>query len=48
MNDAPATEAPVKKSFGRRVLGGFIEFAVIIIGALIISTLLRGFVAQMF
>lgn len=37
-----------KKSFGRRVLGWFAEGAIIIIGALIISTLLRTFVAQMF
>lgn len=36
------------KSFGRRVLGWVAEGTVIIIGALIISTLLRSFVAQMF
>lgn len=48
MDDAPATEAPGKKSFSRRILGVFTEFAVIVIGALIISALLRGFVAQMF
>ncbi|RRD03961.1 signal peptidase I [Arachnia propionica] len=33
---------------GRRVLGGLGEIAVIVVGALIISTLLRSFVAQMF
>ncbi len=48
MDDAPAREAPSKKSFGRRVFGVFTEFTIIIIGALIISTLLRSFVAQMF
>lgn len=36
------------KSFARRVLGWLAEGAIIIIGALIISTLLRTFVAQMF
>ncbi|MDO5737264.1 MAG: signal peptidase I [Propionibacteriaceae bacterium] len=37
-----------RKSFGRRVLGFLSEAAIIIIGALIISTLLRTFVGQMF
>ena len=41
------TKAP-QKSFGRRALGWLSEGAIIIIGALIISTLLRSFVAQMF
>ncbi len=46
--ETPPKEAAPKKSFGRRVLGIFIEFTITIIGALIISTLLRSFVAQMF
>lgn len=37
-----------RRSLGRRVLGGVGEIAVIIVGALVISTLLRSFVAQMF
>jgi len=37
-----------RKPIGRRVLGWLAEGTIIIIGALIISTLLRGFVAQMF
>ncbi|WP_407703314.1 signal peptidase I [Tessaracoccus antarcticus] len=37
-----------QKSFGRRALGWLSEGAIIVIGALIISTLLRSFVAQMF
>lgn len=37
-----------EKSFGRRALGWLGEGAIIIVGALVISTLLRGFVAQMF
>ncbi len=37
-----------KKSFTRRALGWIAEGAIIIVGALIISTLLRTFVAQMF
>lgn len=48
VHDDPTAKAFGKKSFGRRVLGVFTELAVIIIGALIISTLLRVFVAQMF
>ena len=44
--DQPA--AATRKSFGRRALGLLSEGAIIIIGALIISTLLRTFVAQMF
>lgn len=39
---------PARKTLGRRVLGWLAEGAIIIIGALIISTLLRTFVAQMF
>ena len=46
--DAARKQAPHKKSVGRRALGVVTEFAFIIIGALIISTLLRTFVAQMF
>lgn len=45
---SPAKEASAKKSPARRVLGMFFEFAIIIIGALILSSLLRTFVAQMF
>ncbi|MDO5067162.1 MAG: signal peptidase I [Propionibacteriaceae bacterium] len=41
-------ESKAPRSLGRRVLGGVGEIAVIIIGALVISTLLRSFVAQMF
>ncbi|MGO1385227.1 MAG: signal peptidase I [Arachnia sp.] len=37
-----------RKSVGRRALGWLAEGTIIIIGALIISTLLRSFVAQMF
>lgn len=46
--NADTIQAPQKKSPGRRVLGVLTEFTIIIIGALIISTLLRTFVAQMF
>lgn len=48
VHDVPRVEVPQKKSLGRRVLGMLTEFTIIIIGALIISTLLRSFVAQMF
>ncbi len=48
MDDAHSEEALSKKSFGRRVFGVVTEFTIIIIGALIIATLLRSFVAQMF
>ena len=48
VDDAPVKEAPGKKSFGRRVFELFTESVIIIIGALVISTLLRSFVAQMF
>lgn len=41
-------EAPQKKSLSRRIVGILTEFIIIIVGALIISTLLRTFVAQMF
>lgn len=47
--DGNSTPAEVKrKSAGRRALGWLAEGTIIIIGALIISTLLRSFVAQMF
>ena len=36
------------RSFPRRFFGGVGEIAIILVGALLISTLLRGFVAQMF
>lgn len=36
------------KSFPRKILGALGEISVIIVGALVISTLLRSFVAQMF
>lgn len=42
-----ATDAK-QKSFGRRVLGWLGEGLIIVVGALVISTLLRSFVAQMF
>ncbi|MCC2593238.1 signal peptidase I [Tessaracoccus sp. OS52] len=45
--EAPRRAAK-ERSFGRRALGWLGEGAVILIGALVISTLLRGFVAQMF
>lgn len=48
VDDTPLKEESQKKSLGRRVFGVFTEFTIIIIGALIISTLLRTFVAQMF
>ncbi len=48
VDDRPRRSEPATKSFGRRALGWLSEGAIIIIGALIISTLLRGFVAQMF
>ena len=48
VEETPPTEAFPKKSLGRRALSLFTEFAIIVIGALIISTLLRTFVAQMF
>ena len=41
-----AQEKP--RSFNRRFFSGVGEIAVILVGALLISTLLRGFVAQMF
>lgn len=59
-DDQPGVEEPAesptprraaaeeKKSFGRRVLGWLGEGVIIVVGALVISTLLRGFVAQMF
>ncbi len=47
-NPRRAEVKPRHKSFGRRVLGWLAEGTIIIIGALIISTLLRSFVAQMF
>ena len=48
VHDQPRGAESTRKSFGRRALGWLSEGAIIIIGALIISTLLRGFVAQMF
>ncbi len=48
VGDDPRRAGATKKSFGRRVLGWLAEGTIIIIGALIISTLLRTFVAQMF
>ncbi|MGV8847708.1 signal peptidase I [Tessaracoccus sp.] len=44
----PDTVELKQKSFVRRALSWLSEGALIIVGALIISTLLRGFVAQMF
>lgn len=44
----PKRAAEEKKSFGRRALGWLGEGAIIVVGALVISTLLRSFVAQMF
>lgn len=46
--DRPRRLGKSEKSFGRRTLGWLFEAAIIIVGALIISTLLRTFVAQMF
>lgn len=47
--EAPARRAvPVRRSAARRLLGWLGEVLVIIVGALVISTLLRTFVAQMF
>ncbi len=48
VDDQPQRATVTKKSLGRRALGLLSEGAIIIIGALIISTLLRTFVAQMF
>lgn len=48
VEDRPQRAAATRKSPLRRVLGWLSEGAIIIIGALIISTLLRSFVAQMF
>lgn len=48
MADSPKRAASRPRSFGRRLLGWIGEGAIILIGALVISTLLRGFVAQMF
>lgn len=48
VRDTLPKEVAQKKSPARRILGVFTEFAIVIIGALIISTLLRTFVAQMF
>ncbi len=47
-DDSPSRAGVKRQSFGRRVLGWLAEGTVIIVGALIISTLLRTFVAQMF
>ena len=44
----PRRVGVTRKSLGRRSLGWLSEVAIIIVGALIISTLLRSFVAQMF
>ena len=46
--DHPRRGETTRKPLGRRALGWLSEGALIIIGALIISTLLRSFVAQMF
>ncbi len=52
MTDTPRhaeeSQEPKSKSLGRRFLGGAVEIAAIVVGALVISTLLRTFVAQMF
>ncbi len=48
VDEGPRRADVQPKSFGRRVLGWLAEGAIIVIGALIISTLLRTFVAQMF
>lgn len=48
VEETPLKETVATKSLGRRAMGLFTEFAIIVIGALIISTLLRTFVAQMF
>ena len=48
VDDNPGPAGATQKSFGRRALGWLTEVTIIIIGALIISTLLRTFVAQMF
>ncbi|MDO5678035.1 MAG: signal peptidase I [Propionibacteriaceae bacterium] len=47
---APAEGAPEQKpvTFGRRVLGWLTEGVLIIVGAIVIATLLRTFVGQMF
>lgn len=44
----PEPSAPERRSLPRRALGWLGEGALIIVGALVISTLLRSFVAQMF
>lgn len=45
-NESPA--APQRPSFGRRVLGWLTEGVLILVGAIVIATLLRTFVGQMF
>lgn len=47
-DESPRRAAPQPRPFWRRALGWLGEGAIIIVGALIISTLLRSFVAQMF
>ncbi|HMR47988.1 MAG TPA: signal peptidase I [Arachnia sp.] len=44
--DADTPQQPL--SFGRRVLGWLAEAAIIVVGAIVIATLLRTFVGQMF
>ncbi|MDO5094858.1 MAG: signal peptidase I [Propionibacteriaceae bacterium] len=44
----PEESAPKPRSVGRKLLGGIGEIAIIVVGALVISTLLRTFVVQMF
>lgn len=47
-NDGAVDATPAPRSFGRRVLGWLSEGALVIIGAIVIATLLRSFVGQMF
>ena len=48
--DQPGSEASVAEqlSFGQHVLAFFKELAAVIVGAVIVASLLRGFVGQMF
>lgn len=47
-SSAEATEPVAKRSFGRRALGWLTEGVLIVVGAVVIATLLRTFVGQMF
>lgn len=46
--DDARTEAPARPGFGRRLLGWLTEAVLILVGAIVIATLLRTFVGQMF